>query len=255
MLAAATAGLAVMALVISLMFNLYGSFQRREVMVLTLDARAGAPPSGVALLETYARFGLLADLPATFAAWELWSAEILESHRAYPILPYFRSSHDNESWVSALGAVLDAATLMLTTVDAAAADEDEISSDDATLDATLMAQLNHARLLQAQGAAHMMYGLATHTVLDLSDWFDLPRGNDPGVEQMEFHLARGRLARAGFALREAEKSWHDFSELRAVYAVPLNAMAKRFATPPAQWIGDRSTVSYLHQHARRTPAS
>lgn len=213
--------------------------------------RAGAPPSGVALLETYARFGLLADLPATFAAWELWSAEVLESHRAYPILPYFRSSHDNESWVSALGAMLDAATLMLTTVDAAAgADEGESSSV-----AALAAHRSHARLLRAHGAAHMMYGLATHAVLDLSDWFRLPRGDDPGVEQMEFHLAHGRLARAGFALREAEASWKDFSELRAVYAVPLNAMANRFATPPSQWIGDRSNVSYLHRHAQRPPAS
>ena len=50
----------------------------------------------------------------SFAQFEIWTAEMLDSHLAYPILPFFRSSHDGQSWVSALGAVLDAATLLIT---------------------------------------------------------------------------------------------------------------------------------------------
>lgn len=225
--------------------TLYGLFQRREVLVLTLDARAGSPPSGVTMLETYARMGMLDELPATFREWENWAAEVLESHRAYPVLPYFRSSHDNEAWISALGAVLDAATLMITTVDVGPDDGDE-----RTTEAGVHSEECERRRLarRARGAAHMMHGLGTHAVLDLGSWFGLPRGNEPGVEQIEFHLARGRLSKAGYLLREADESWRAFREMRALYATPLNGMARHFATPPTQWIGDRSDISYIHRH-------
>jgi len=115
-LVAAATGLGVVALVITYLFSLFASFQRREILVVTLDARAGAPPSAVMLLETYARLDLIEELPALFVDWERWSAEVLDSHVAYPILAYFRSSHDNESWISAIGAVLDAACLVTTTI-------------------------------------------------------------------------------------------------------------------------------------------
>ena len=51
-----------------------------------------------------------------FVEWERWAAEVLDSHVAYPLLGFFRSSHDNLSWISALGTVLDAASLVLTTI-------------------------------------------------------------------------------------------------------------------------------------------
>jgi hypothetical protein len=104
-LVAAGTGLGIVALVVTFLFSLYVAFQRREIAVVTLDSRAGAPPSGVALLETYARLDLVGDLPALFATWEGWAAEVLDSHVAYPLLAYFRSSHDNESWVGSIGAV------------------------------------------------------------------------------------------------------------------------------------------------------
>ena len=40
-----------------------------------------------------------------------WAAEVMESHLAYPMLAYFRSSHDDQSWIGTLGTLLDAATL------------------------------------------------------------------------------------------------------------------------------------------------
>ena len=82
-----------------------------------LEAGAGSPPSGVTLLETYAMAGILDDLPRVFEDWQAWAAEVLDSHLAYPVLAYFRSSHDNDSWISSLGAVMDAATLVLTTIE------------------------------------------------------------------------------------------------------------------------------------------
>jgi len=218
-------GLGTIALAISFLFSLYGSFQRREILIVTLDARAGAPPSGVNLLETTAKLGMADDLPRLFAEWEKWAAEVLDSHLAYPVLAYFRSSHDNESWVSALGAVLDATTLILTTV-----------------------------VDGPRGPAKMMFAMGTHLVEDLSRFFRITRDHDPGVERYEFDQARERLAAAGWGLLGAEESWVAFSRLRTQYAVPLNNMAKWWAAPPTQWIGDRSYVRFPIQRHQEFPA-
>src|SRR4249920_2361362 len=113
---AAISGLGTVALVVTFLFSLYGSYQRREIQVVALQAAAGAPPSAVALLETYAQLGLIDRLPGEFVEWETWAVEVLDSHVAYPLLGYFRSSHDNLSWISAVGTVLDAASLVLTTI-------------------------------------------------------------------------------------------------------------------------------------------
>jgi hypothetical protein len=218
-LVAAAFGLGTIALAISFLFSLFSTFQRREVLVVTLDSRAGAPPSGVSLLETLAHLGLVDDLPRIFLAWETWAAEVLDSHLAYPMLAYFRSSHDNESWVSALGAVMDASVLLLTTV----ADG-------------------------PRGAAKMMFLMGRHLVQDLGRYFHLEQGRDPGVERYEFEQARERLAAAGYTLRDAEESWKAFSEMRADYAFTLNIMAKFWAAPPTQWIGDRSVLTLARRH-------
>jgi len=234
-LSAGASGMVVTALVISLSFTLYGGFSRREVLVLTLDARAGSPPSGVSLLETHAQFDLLDELPRMFNSWELWAAEMLDSHLAYPLLPYFRSSHAGCSWVGALGAILDAATLLMTTVCAG----DSCGQ-------------------KPIGAAHLMYHMGCHTVDDLSvnlfahhaDFAARKRPGTPdaGVERGEFAAARRRLEKAGFALRPEDESWELFAHHRAVYASQLNALARHFATPPSQWIGDRSSLSFASHH-------
>jgi len=214
-IAAGMAGLGTIALAISFLFSIYATFQRREILIVTLDARAGAPPSGVTLLATMAKLGVIDDLPRFFGDWEKWAAEVLDSHLAYPVLAYFRSSHDNESWVSALGAVLDATTLLLTTCDGG-----------------------------PHGPAKLMYAMGTHLVEDLGRFFNIESDHDVGVERYEFDQAREQLAAAGWTLRPADESWVAFSRLRIQYAVALNNMAKRWAAPPTQWIGDRSYVRF-----------
>jgi hypothetical protein len=215
-LAGAT-GFAVVAIVTSYLFALFGSFQQREVFVMTLGLRAGSPPSGVEILTTYARLNLMPALPELFRSGETWTAQVMESHLAYPMLPYFRSSHDYESWVATLGAMLDAAALMMTTV------RDEPSGE--------------ARLMQAMGR---------HAVHDLAKYFGLPTGDDPGVDPVEFRTARDRLTEAGLRCYEAEDAWAAFSLLRSTYATRLNGLARYLDIPPAQWVGDRSLLATEH---------
>jgi hypothetical protein len=212
MLATAASGPAVIGLVLSLLFSLYASFQRREALITTLDASAGAPPSGVRLLQTYVSLGMEDQLPSLFRAWELWTAEVLDSHLAYPLLAFFRSTHDNESWISALGAVLDAATLSIATGAASA------------------------------GSAQLMYDMGCHAVEDLSNYFALHHDHDAGVDRAEFDDALRTLADEGYVVAHPTAAWEEFERLRTQYAGPLNALAQDLVTPPALWIGDRSTL-------------
>lgn len=214
-LVAAGTGLGIVALVITYLFSLYGAFQRREVPVVMLDSRAGAPPSGVALLETYARLDLRHELPDLFATWEVWAAEVLDSHVAYPILGYFRSSHDNESWVGSIGAVLDAATLILTTVEGV-----------------------------PRGHATMMAAMGEHLVEDVGQLFGFDNVPGAGIARMEFDEARQRLAAAGYALAHPDGSWLEFSARRSRYAARLSLLAELWLAPPSQWVGDRAPIGH-----------
>ena len=219
MLFTAASGPALIGVALAFLFALNSSFQRREALVTTLDASAGAPPSGVRMLETYATLGIIEQLPSVFREWELWTGEVLDSHLSYPLLAFFRSTHDNESWISALGAVLDAATLLIAAVDVPG------------------------------GNAQLLYDLGCHAVEDLSNYFGLVHEHEIGVERAEFEAALDSLAEAGYpVLLDRAVAWERFGALRVRYAGPLNVVARSFVTPPALWIGDRATLHATEAH-------
>ena len=208
-------GVGIAALVITLLFSLYEAFQQREELVVQLDGLAGAPPSGVQLLETAAERNMPERLNLTFDEWRAWMAAVLESHLAYPVLFYFRSSHDNEAWLNSFGAVMDAAALVISSLDGPAA-----------------------------GAAKLTLTIGDHLVEDMVWYFNFPRSDDVGVERSEFDEALDRLEKVGYKVHPRDHAWESFSKIRSKYAFGLNAMARRFAIIPAQWIGDRSYVPH-----------
>lgn len=110
-------GLGLVALVIGYLPVLYQAFSRREVSVALLDARAGSPPTAAELLRRHGFEGGEEALETLLAEWERWAAEILESHISYPILCYYRSQHDNQSWLSALVAILDTCALLISVIE------------------------------------------------------------------------------------------------------------------------------------------
>ena len=214
-------GVGIAALVITLLFSLYASFQAREELVVQLDAIAGAPPSGVQLLETVFERGLREELVKTFDDWRGWSAAVLESHLAYPVLLYFRSSHDNEAWLNSFGAVMDAACLVMSTVD-----EDE------------------------EGPARLMFTVGNHLVEDLAWYFRYASSKDPLVDRDEYNQAVARLKKAGYKCKPPEEAWPMFSHLRGKYASQLIQMANRLAIVPAEWIGDRTYAPHVDGRGR-----
>ena len=205
---AAVTGLGTVALVVTFLFSLYGSYQRREIRVVALQAAAGAPPSAVALLENYAQLGLVGRLPDLFLEWESWAVEVLDSHIAYPLLGFFRSSHDNLSWISALGTVLDAASLVLTTI------------------------TNVPR-----GEAKLAKRVGTHLVEDIYN-LGFRSGGLVSLDREAFDAACRRLEEAGYALQAHDAAWPHFEAARATYAPRLEAMARYWATPATSWLGD-----------------
>jgi len=110
-------GLGFVALVIGYLPVLYQAFSRREVSVALLDSRAGSPPNAAELLRRHSFEGGLDALAILLAEWERWSAELLESHISYPILCYYRSQHDNQSWLSALVSILDTCALLISVIE------------------------------------------------------------------------------------------------------------------------------------------
>ncbi|HEV2578702.1 MAG TPA: potassium channel family protein [Acidobacteriaceae bacterium] len=113
-------GLGFVALVIGYVPVLYTAFSAREMTVALLDARAGSPPTAGELLLRHRFEGGDQALTELLAEWERWCASMLETHISYPILCYYRSQHDNQSWLSALTAVLDACALLITAVECSA---------------------------------------------------------------------------------------------------------------------------------------
>jgi Ion channel len=215
---AAVSGLGTVALVVTFLFSLYANYQRREIQVVSLQAAAGAPPSAVALLESYALLDLVGRLPDLFMDWQHWAVEVLDSHVAYPLLGFFRSSHDNLSWISALGTVLDAASLVLTTISGV-----------------------------PRGEAKLFKRVGAHLVEDIWN-LGFRTGEPTTLDRSAFDAACDRLEEAGYILEPRDVAWPAFEAARATYAPRLEAMASYWATPATQWLGDQVALRVpLHQ--------
>jgi len=106
-------GFGFLALVIGYVPVIYGAFSRREATMLKLDSKAGSEPSALELIRRHAQAGVLDALIPLLKEWEDFSAQLLESYLSYPILAYYRSQHDDQSWLRSLTAVMDACVLII----------------------------------------------------------------------------------------------------------------------------------------------
>jgi ion channel len=106
-------GFGFLALIIAYLPTLYGAFSQREVSISLLDARAGSPPTASELLRRHGPERIQNGLAHYLRDWETWSAQLMETHLTYPFLCFFRSQHDNQSWVAAFTAILDTCALLI----------------------------------------------------------------------------------------------------------------------------------------------
>jgi hypothetical protein len=211
-------GLGLLALLISYLPTIYGSFSRREIAVGQLAVRAGTPPSAPEMIIRAHRTGFAERLDPQWRQWELWFIEIEETHTSIGILSFFRSPNSGRSWITAAGAVLDAAALRLALLDI-----------DWTPDAATCIRAGY---------------LALRAIADL---FGIPYDPDPGagdpisVSQSEFFEVYERLAAAGVPLKpDREQAWRDFAGWRVNYDTVLLTLAGLVMAPYAPWSSDRS---------------
>lgn len=202
-------GFGFLAIVIGYLPVIYQSFSRREVSIAMLDARAGSPPTAGELLRRHSYPQGLNELQKLLAEWERWSAELLESHLSYPVLAYFRSQHDNQSWLAALTAILDTCALLMTGAEGA-----------------------------CQRQAELTFAIARHAVVDLSQVFNAPP-KAPERERLpieNLQKLRANLAALGMPLREGAASEQRLAQLRSLYEPYVASLARFLNVKLPAWI-------------------
>jgi hypothetical protein len=228
-------GLGFVALVIGYVPVLYTSFSRREVSVALLDARAGSPPTSTELLRRHSFPGGQEALVVLLIEWERWSAEILESHISYPILCTYRSQHDNQSWLSALTAVLDSCALLISVVPGTASRQ-----------------------------AQLTFAMARHALVDLGHVFHLEkceaawraRGGPDRLPPEHFALVCDSMRQAGLRLCGDPEAPARLHALRALYESHAQALADYLAMPLAGWVPEpRSKDQWKMVEAVRSQAA
>jgi len=199
-------GFGFLALVIGYLPVLYQGFSRREVNISLLDARAGSPPTAGELLVRQARD--MAGLEGLLRDWERWAAELMESHLSYPMLLFFRSQHEHQSWLGALTAILDASAICIVGVQGGPGRQ-----------------------------AQLTFAMARHAVVDISQAAHAnPRSPDPDrLPPEDFRSLVSHLAQNNVKLKDAAMAESTLSSLRALYEPYVAAMAARLRLTLPPW--------------------
>jgi hypothetical protein len=202
-------GFGFLAAVIGYLPFIYGSFSKREVDISLLDSRAGTPPTAGELLRRHSYPHGQDALAELLKDWELWSAELMESHLSYPVLAYFRSQHDNQSWIASLTAILDTCSLVMVGIEGA-----------------------------CEKQAELTFAIARHAVADLSQVFgtapkSLPHDRLPAEE---LRRIRDILAQHGLKLHDGEAADKRLAELRRMYEPYVHSLAAYLNQSLPPWI-------------------
>jgi hypothetical protein len=203
-------GFGLFAVVISYLPVLYQSFSRREASISLLDARAGSPSSAVELIRRHRSDESFENLQVLLTEWERWSADLLESHLSYPVLCYFRSQHDNQSWLRALTTVLDSCALVM------------VGFKDGP-----------------SWQARMTFAMTRHAVVDIAQVLKRkPSRNESCVDRLseaEFERVKQILADNKIELTGDEPE-RRLRELRQMYEPYVFALSEQLMMPLPPWI-------------------
>jgi hypothetical protein len=201
-------GFGFLAIVISYLPVLYGAFSRREVSISLLDARAGSPPTAAELVRRHVRGQNLEALGQFLRDWEAWSAELMESHLSFPVLCYFRSQHDNQSWLAALTTILDTCVLLMSSAEGA-----------------------------LQWQSQLTFAISRHALVDLAQVMQIPP-KPPAVDRLsddELEQLRGLLASADAPVCRSAAAAQKLRELRSMYEPYVNGFSERLLMPYPPW--------------------
>ncbi len=215
-------GFGFLALVIGYLPALNQSFARREVNISLLDGKAGSPPTAGEMLRRHSHDSGLEELQQVFHEWERWSADLLESHLSYPVLAYFRSQHDNQSWLAALTSIVDASTFAIASMEGS-----------------------------CRRQAQLTFAMTRHTLVDLAQVLDCPphpsKHNRLTADQLT--SLRTSLASAGLSFREGNEVDQTLVELRQMYEPYLDSLSDYLNMPIPPWITKSHSIDSWQRSA------
>lgn len=161
------------------------------------------------------------DLVKLLAHFEGWAADVLESHLSYPVLAFYRSQHDRESWLYALTAVLDTCALIRLRFE-----------NDPEWERRLGWQ------------AYLTFAMARHTIVDLALVFNIepvtPTTDRLPPDRLE--KLRAAMATAGIPLRCDDVAEAQLRKDRALYEPYVTALAERFVLSLPPWMPETDTA-------------
>jgi len=217
LLAVAEAGIGFLflALIIGYVPIIYQAFSRREVEISLLDARAGSPPSATELLRRHYRNQQVEELVRYLCEWERWCAELLESHLSYPVLTYYRSQHERQSWLAALTTILDTSSLFIVGFEGITAP-----------------------------TVRFTFAIARHAAVDLAQVYGVPPLNPKRnrLSPADFAQMRAALSEVGLRLQHEADAEQRLSEIRRMYEPFINALADHLLLDLPPWITASRTV-------------
>jgi hypothetical protein len=207
-------GFGFLAAVIGYLPFIYGAFANRETNISLLDARAGTPPTAGELLRRHSYAGGHQELRDLLMTWEHWCAQLLESHLSYPVLAYFRSQHDNQSWIGALTAILDTCALAIAGIEDSCAKQAELT-----------------------------FAIARHAVVDLCQVFGAaPRPlHTDRLPPETMQKLRSKLAQHGTTLTSTPEAGQKLLELRRMYEPYVHALALHLSQSLPPWIPEKKS--------------
>jgi hypothetical protein len=220
----AGAGFGLIAVVIGYLPVLYQLFSRREAHVLQLDARAGSPPTALTMLKRHAESGGLDRVDEVLRTWELWGADLLESHLSYPMLAYYRSQHDDQSWLGALVTIMDVCTLVLIGVE-------------------------EVQPLQAR----MTFALCRHVVIEIAKSLSVSASHSietPRLSHDDFEKLMTGFADANLVWNGGPESEQTLSAIRATYEPVCAALGEFLLVPLPRWIPSDNTPDHWDRGPR-----
>lgn len=206
----AFAGVITTALVIGYLPALYAAYSAREQKLLTLDDGTEQRITPTNLVLSRAPDGDPKELDQFFHEWEGWVAHVLETHTTFPMLVLFRSQHPGQSWITALGVVLDAA-----------------------LQVELMEghQGRSAYWMLRRGVRLL------HVLTEHDDLRDYRRRLDDGYAEGDarFRQLYAALESHGFVLLPFDEAYAHAMELRRAYDAELEFMVDQLEAPRGFW--------------------
>jgi hypothetical protein len=175
------------------------------VAISLLDARAGSPPTAYEFVRR--NRGLIAS--HLLESWETWIAELLEGHLSYPMLLFFRSQHERQSWLAALTMILDTSSMIMIGVEGVPAQQ-----------------------------ARFTYAIARHCLVDLTQVLflqPLPPVPDRLPHDVYVEMEE-RFLRLGLRFSDGDNAEAELARLRAGYEPMANALAQRLIIDLPAWL-------------------